>query len=103
LILQKVTSNIKMLVILALSCEAVNDNVFLFSLNMMMIAIKEKHILLKERVMIVIQVISHSQGKGLTLLQTLVMIQHKKLLHRTTVKMWMKRKKRMNMLFLVAM
>jgi len=57
-----------MLVILALSCEAVNDNVFLFSLNIMMIAIKEKHILLKERVVIVIQVISHSQGKGVTLL-----------------------------------
>jgi hypothetical protein len=92
-----------MLVILALSCEAMNDNIFLFSLNIMMIAIKEKHILLKERVLIVIQVISHSRGKGIALLQTLVMIQHKKLLHPATVKMWLKRKKKMNMLSLVAM
>lgn len=94
---------LRMLVILAFSCEAVNDNIFLFSLNIMMIAIKEKHLLLKKRVMIVIQVVSHSQGKGITLLQTLVMIPYKKLLHPTTVKMWMKRKKKMNMLSLVAM
>jgi hypothetical protein len=92
-----------MLVILAFSYEAVNDNVFLFSLNIMMIAIKEKHLLLKEKVVIVIQVVSHSQGKGITLLQTLVMIPHKKRLHPTTVKMWMKRKKKMNLLSLVAM
>jgi len=91
-----------MLVILALSCEAMNDNIFLFSLNIMMITIKEKHILLKERLVIVIHVISQSQGKGITLLQTLVMIQHKKLLHPTTVNVWMKRKM-MNMLSLVAM
>ena len=79
------------------------QNVFLFSLNIMMITIKEKHILLKGRVVIVIQVISHSQGKGITLLQTLVMIQNKKLEHPTTVNLWMKRKKKMNMLSLVAM
>lgn len=59
--------------------------------------------LLKERVVIVIQVISHIQGKGVTLLKTPVTIKHKKLLHPTTVKMWMKRKKKMNMLSLVAM
>jgi len=93
---------LRMLVILALSCEAMNDNIFLFSLNIMMITIKEKHILLKERLVIVIHVISQSQGKGITLLQTLVMIQHKKLLHPTTVNVWMKRKM-MNMLSLVAM
>lgn len=52
---------------------------------------------------IVTQVISHSQGKGITLLQMLVMIPHKKLLRPTTVKMGMKRKKKMNMLSLVAM
>jgi hypothetical protein len=94
---------LRMLAILALSCEAVNDNVFLFSLNIMMITIKEKNMLLKERVVIVIQVISHIQGKGVTLLKTPVTIKHKKLLHPTTVKMWMKRKKKMNMLSLVAM
>lgn len=106
LILQKVTTRIKNACTTCLkyllSYEAVNDNIFLFSLNRMMITIKEKqHI--KGRVVIVIEVTSYSQRKGVTLLQTLVMIQHKKLLHPTTVKMWMKRKKKMNMLSLVAM